>query len=131
MQAYLALHHQVDVCLDTFPYNGGTTTLHALWMGVPTLTLAGQYGSGPHGRLRFLGMLGWMRLSRTTQRDFVQQGLLLAGNDFLTLAESAQRAARTFCAVGARPASGDCRRSGTRPAHHVAALVRGLAGRII
>ncbi|CAB5677945.1 tetratricopeptide repeat protein [Comamonas aquatica] len=39
---YLKLHNQVDVCLDTFPYTGGTTTLHALWMGVPTLTLAGK-----------------------------------------------------------------------------------------
>jgi protein O-GlcNAc transferase len=41
MKTYLGLHHQVDICLDTFPYNGGTTTLHAAWMGVPTLTLSG------------------------------------------------------------------------------------------
>jgi predicted O-linked N-acetylglucosamine transferase (SPINDLY family) len=34
-------HHQVDLCLDTFPYTGSTTTLNALWMGVPTITMHG------------------------------------------------------------------------------------------
>jgi len=43
---YLALHNEVDICLDTFPYSGGTTTLHAMWMGVPTLTLAGETAAG-------------------------------------------------------------------------------------
>lgn len=43
---YLKLHEQVDLCLDTFPYTGGTTTLHALWLGVPTLTIAGDTVSG-------------------------------------------------------------------------------------
>ncbi len=42
MQAYLALHHQVDLCLDTFPSNGVTTTCHAAWMGVPTLCIEGD-----------------------------------------------------------------------------------------
>ncbi len=42
MQTYLALHHQVDICLDTMPSSGITTTFHAAWMGVPTLCIAGN-----------------------------------------------------------------------------------------
>lgn len=39
--AFLRAHDDVDVTLDSFPYNGTTTALHSLWMGVPFVTLAG------------------------------------------------------------------------------------------
>lgn len=42
MQSYLALHHEIDILLDTYPYNGATTSLYGQWMGVPTLTLTGE-----------------------------------------------------------------------------------------
>ncbi len=79
MQAYLTLHQEVDVCLDTFPYTGGTTTLHALWMGVPTLTMAGNTVPGRPGAsiLSHLGLTGFIARSPT---EFVAEGVARAAD---------------------------------------------------
>ena len=79
MVDYLALHHQVDMCLDTFPYNGGTTTCHATWMGVPTLTMAGQTPAGRSGAT-LLSHVGLESLIADNADDFVNKGLRLAND---------------------------------------------------
>lgn len=61
-QAYLAAHAELDFILDSFPFNGGTTTCDALWMGVPTLTLDGQTMTSRQGAaiMRASGLGDWV-----------------------------------------------------------------------
>jgi predicted O-linked N-acetylglucosamine transferase (SPINDLY family) len=49
VEEVLALHHRIDMALDTFPYNGSTGNAHALWMGVPTVALEGGTAPGRMG----------------------------------------------------------------------------------
>ncbi|HRL75770.1 MAG TPA: tetratricopeptide repeat protein [Candidatus Accumulibacter phosphatis] len=73
MRTYLELHQQVDICLDTFPYTGGTTTLHACWMGVPTLTLAGTTVPG-RAAASTLGHVGLPGFIARDASEFVARG---------------------------------------------------------
>lgn len=76
---YLQLYHGIDIALDTFPYNGHTTSLDCLWMGVPVVTLAGQTVVGRAG-LSQLTNLGLSDLVARTPQQFVSIAADLAGN---------------------------------------------------
>lgn len=71
LASYLALHHQVDILLDSYPYPGGTTTQHGLWMGVPTLTRTGESPASWQGAavLLRLGLAQWVAAS---EAEFVR-----------------------------------------------------------
>lgn len=68
---YLALHQRIDLALDPFPYNGGTTTMHALWMGVPVVTLEGDHAvsrlSAAH-----LSRVGLPQFISHTEEEYLQ-----------------------------------------------------------
>ena len=82
--AYLAAHQRVDIALDPFPYPGGTTSLEALWMGVPVLTLPGSTALSRQGLsiLRNLGLADWVASSAD---DYLARALHHAA-DLATLA---------------------------------------------
>jgi predicted O-linked N-acetylglucosamine transferase (SPINDLY family) len=84
-QGYLELYHRMDVALDPFPYNGHTTTLDALWMGVPVVSLAGDTPVS-RGGFGILGNLGLSELVAHSKDDYVRIAAELA-NDWKRLAQ--------------------------------------------
>jgi protein O-GlcNAc transferase len=76
---YLHLHNLIDIALDPFPYAGGTTTLDALWMGVPVVTLAGRTAVG-RGGVSILSNVGLPELIARTPDEYVDIAALLAAD---------------------------------------------------
>jgi predicted O-linked N-acetylglucosamine transferase (SPINDLY family) len=76
---YLRLYHRIDVVLDPFPYNGHTTSLDALWMGVPVVSLAGERAVSRAGlsQLSNLGFSEWVAFG---EEEYVKIAGRLAGD---------------------------------------------------
>jgi predicted O-linked N-acetylglucosamine transferase (SPINDLY family) len=74
---HLAWYNEVDIALDTFPYNGTTTTCEALWMGVPVVTLAGRSHVSRVGA-SLLSSVGLPDLVATSGEEYVAKALTLA-----------------------------------------------------
>ena len=76
---HLELYNSVDIGLDTFPYNGTTTTCEAMWMGVPVIVLAvGRHAS--RVGVSLLSNMGLPELIAKTTEDYVEKAVKLAGD---------------------------------------------------
>jgi predicted O-linked N-acetylglucosamine transferase (SPINDLY family) len=82
---YLELYHRLDIALDPFPYGGHTTSIEALWMGVPVVSLTGERAVSRAG-LSILNNLGLPELVAFSEDEYVRIAVNLA-NDLPRLAE--------------------------------------------
>jgi protein O-GlcNAc transferase len=74
---FLRGYEAIDIALDTFPYNGGTTTSEALWQGVPVLTFNGDRWASRTSRSLLLAacLPEWVA---TDEAEFVRKSVALA-----------------------------------------------------
>ncbi len=76
---HLTYYNDIDITLDTFPLTGGTTTCEATWMGVPVVTLVGEYF---HQRISYSDLMhcGLEELCTFTAEDYMNTALRIAGD---------------------------------------------------
>jgi protein O-GlcNAc transferase len=99
---YLRRFNDIDVALDTFPFNGITTTFDGLWMGVPAVSLSGATSVSRAGR-SILNAVGLPDLAASAAAGFVAAAVTLTADvDRLRLVRRTLR--QTM--VGPAPAKG-------------------------
>jgi predicted O-linked N-acetylglucosamine transferase (SPINDLY family) len=76
-EEFWTLHQNIDIALDSFPYNGGATTCATLWLGVPVISMAGNLFQSRAG-LSILAAVGLRDLVADNPDDFLRIALELA-----------------------------------------------------
>jgi predicted O-linked N-acetylglucosamine transferase (SPINDLY family) len=77
LDACLQQYLQIDIALDPFPCNGGTTTCESLWMGVPVVSRSGRSGASRSG-ISLLTNAGLPQLVADSWEGYVDIALGLA-----------------------------------------------------
>jgi len=80
---YFDTYNRADVCLDPFPFNGGTTGFDSIWMGVPFVTLRGDALHSRAGS-NILKYVGLDDLIAETEAEYLEKAVALA-HDLPTL----------------------------------------------
>jgi protein O-GlcNAc transferase len=81
---HLTRYREIDIALDTFPYNGTTTTCEAMWMGVPIVTLCGNRHAGRVGA-SLLSRVGLENCVARGRDEYIKMAVALAENhDYLS-----------------------------------------------
>ena len=78
-EAHLNLYNEMDIALDTFPYNGTTTTFEALLMGTPVVALEGSAHRSRVG-LSILNNIELSSLCAKTTETYIDTAQYLANN---------------------------------------------------
>jgi protein O-GlcNAc transferase len=76
---HMRTYHRVDIALDTFPYNGTTTTCESMWMGVPVVTRSGEHHVSRVGK-SLLTQVGLAELASESEAEYVDRATELADN---------------------------------------------------
>ena len=76
---YLARFNSIDIALDTWPFNGITTTCDGLWMGVPTVSMSGDTSVSRAGR-SILHAAGLSELATDDPDTYVRSAAALASD---------------------------------------------------
>lgn len=76
---HMEVYRSIDIALDSFPYNGATTTCEALWMGVPVVSLVGDRHAGRMGS-SLLCAVGLEELVARDVAGYVETAVALAGD---------------------------------------------------
>ena len=90
------IYNEIDICLDPFPCNGGTTTFDLVWMGLPFVTLEGNSFVSRMGTMvaRQIGREDWIA---ETEADYLAIATRMAADvDSLAAARQGQRSVVEF-----------------------------------